>query len=65
MSESFEDVLAANRAEDVVMDALLEDGPDATVRLAVARRQAGNIERALEALAAEAAAELRALLESL
>jgi hypothetical protein len=63
MNESFEDVLTANRFEDVVMDALLGDGPDATVRLAVGRRRAANTQRALEALGAEAEAELRALRE--
>ncbi len=58
MNESFEDVLAANRAEDVVMDAL-GDGPDITVRLAVGRRRAANTQRALDALEAEGAEALR------
>ncbi len=65
MSESFEDVLAVNAAWDVVLDALLADEPDAAVRLVVGRRRAANTQRALEALGAEAAAELRALRESL
>jgi hypothetical protein len=64
MSESFEDVLTANRGEDVVLEALMGD-PDATVRLAVGRRREANTQRALDALGAEAAAELRALPESL
>jgi hypothetical protein len=58
MTESFQDVLTANRAEDVVLEALMGD-PDATVRLAVGRRRAANLNRALLALEAEGAEALR------
>lgn len=58
MSESFDDVLTANRFEDVVLEALMGD-PDIKVRTAVTRRQAANLNRALLALEAEGAEALR------